>query len=107
MQASDGIQLHTTRHTLHIHDTLNNTNTATNTNYDNNTDTASLTNTLTNNNNTNINALADTFTDSHNNIHTGTDIDLNNYYFLILFITSINGIIVIGYQANQFPKIGR
>ena len=27
------------------------------------------------------------------------------YYFIILFITSINGIIVIGCQANQFPKI--
>ena len=89
LQASDDIQLYTTRHTLHIHDTITNTNTDTNTNYDINTDTATLTNTLTNtNNDTNINALTDTFTDSHNNIninittniHTCTDTDLNNSF---------------------------
>ena len=70
LQSSGDIQLHTTRHTLHIHYTITNTNTDTNTNYDINTDTAILTNTFTNTNNyTNINALTDTFTDSHNNIY--------------------------------------
>ena len=75
LQASDDIQLHTTRHTIHIHDTLTNTDTNTDTNSDIITDTFT---------NTDINCYSNT------EPYTDNDIDLNISRQRIHIDTNIN-----------------
>ena len=93
LQASDDIQLHTTRHTIHIHDTL--TNTATITDTATNTDNDSTTNTDTNTD-TNSDIITDTFTNTGINCYSNTepytdnDIDLNISRQRIHIDTNIN-----------------